>query len=347
MDVCLVIKQRLTELGLEQRDLATAAEVTESYISQLLTRKKLPPAPDRTDIYDKMADFLKLPSGKLSKLADDQRKEELKRHFGEPPAPLLKEVRELVLRKCAPDRHSEIRAIFEKQPFGELERLVTQKLLDVAKEIARKELENENWVRQVSQLIGKSYEQMRVIVLEFLDSDVFTVSVENCDSFLDPLIESWDIDLTTFAVEIVLNRRLAPAHRRRFEFVEREIGGAYEEEPGFKQFLRDPLLSGGALEEEIDFLKRLRFDEERPTPLYYYRELQNLRDPLHFRSILPPGPRINPSTPPPTERLTSPGHKVPEDGSAEKQAPLNGGKRTTQHGAGQKSVRSKKRRTRP
>jgi transcriptional regulator with XRE-family HTH domain len=38
-----MIKQRLEELGLEQRDLAAAAEVTESYISQLLTRKKLPP----------------------------------------------------------------------------------------------------------------------------------------------------------------------------------------------------------------------------------------------------------------------------------------------------------------
>src|SRR4030095_14314414 len=45
MDVCLVINERLKELGLEQRDLAAAAEVTESYISQLLTRKKLPPAP--------------------------------------------------------------------------------------------------------------------------------------------------------------------------------------------------------------------------------------------------------------------------------------------------------------
>ena len=43
MDVCLVIKSRLDELGFEQKDLATAADVTESYISQLLTRKKLPP----------------------------------------------------------------------------------------------------------------------------------------------------------------------------------------------------------------------------------------------------------------------------------------------------------------
>jgi transcriptional regulator with XRE-family HTH domain len=47
VDVCAVIKARLGDLGLEQKDLAAAAEVTESYISQLLTRKKLPPAPDR------------------------------------------------------------------------------------------------------------------------------------------------------------------------------------------------------------------------------------------------------------------------------------------------------------
>jgi transcriptional regulator with XRE-family HTH domain len=89
VDVCLVIKRRLDELGLEQRDLAAAAEVTESYISQLLTRKKLPPVPSRTDIYDKIGKFLKLPSGKLANLADHQRKEELKRNLVDPPTPLF------------------------------------------------------------------------------------------------------------------------------------------------------------------------------------------------------------------------------------------------------------------
>src|ERR1700675_2302061 len=84
MDVCLVIKQRLEELNLEQRGLAAAANVTESYISQLLTRRKLPPASDRTDIYAKMEKFLKLPGGRISKLADHERKEELKRTLGEP-----------------------------------------------------------------------------------------------------------------------------------------------------------------------------------------------------------------------------------------------------------------------
>jgi hypothetical protein len=230
-----------------------------------------------------MGKFLKLPKGNLSKLADHQRKEELKRSLGDPPAPLFREVRELILRKCAPEKRNQIRAIFEMQPFGELERLVTQKLLSVAKRVAKEELGSEKWLRLVARLSGQSYEQMRVMVLEFLDTDVFNVSVENCVSFLDPLIESWDIDLANFGIEIVLNNRLAPGHPKKFEFVEREAGGDLREEPGLKEFLQHSLLSSNATEEEIDFLKRLRFKGKRPTPVYYYRELQNLRDPLHFR----------------------------------------------------------------
>ena len=285
MDVCLVIKERLEQLGFEQKELAAAAEVTESYISQLLTRKKLPPAPDRTDIYEKMGTFLKLSSGKLAKLAELQRREELKRDFEDPPAPLFHEARELVLRKCRPEKQQEVRAIFEKQPFGELERLVTQKLLDVVKRVAREELRSEKWLHSVARLSGRSYKQMRVMILEFLDTDVFHLSVENCVSFLDPLIESWDIDLSAFGMEIVLNRRLAPGHSRRFEFVEREPDQPFGGEPGLNAFLKDAPLSGNVTQEEIDFLKQLRFRGKRPTPLYYYRELQNLRDPLHFRTV--------------------------------------------------------------
>jgi transcriptional regulator with XRE-family HTH domain len=283
VDVRLLIRERLAELDLDQKDLAAAAKVTESYISQLLTRKKMPPAPDRTDIYDRMSRALKLPPGKLSKLADLQRKDELKKALSEPLTPLFKEVRELILQKCSPTRQGQIRAIFEKQPFGELERLVTQKLLDVVKRVAREELASENWLHLVARLSRRSYEDTRVMVLEFLDADIFNVSVENCVSFLDPLIESWDIDLVNFGMEIVLNRRLAPGHTKKFEFVEREPDEPLEEEPGFREFLRDPHLSGDAAQEEIDFLRGLRLKGKRPTSLYYYRELQNFRDPLHFR----------------------------------------------------------------
>ena len=41
MDVSQLVQQKLNELRLEQRELANAAEVTESYISQLLSRKKM------------------------------------------------------------------------------------------------------------------------------------------------------------------------------------------------------------------------------------------------------------------------------------------------------------------
>jgi hypothetical protein len=106
--------------------------------------------------------------------------------------------------------------------------------------VTREELDDENWLRLVARLADCSYEQVRVIVLEFLETDIFNVSVENCVAFLDPLIESWDIDLATFAMEIVLNRRLAPGHPKKFEFVEREPPHRPTMSPGSRPSFRIP-----------------------------------------------------------------------------------------------------------
>jgi transcriptional regulator with XRE-family HTH domain len=282
VDVAQIISHRLKELGFEQKELAIAAEVTESYISQLLARKKAPPAPDRTDIYDKVERFLRLPSGKLSTLASIQRREDLRKKVADPPAPLFQDFRELILRKCEPRRRSQVRAIFEKEPFGELERLVTQKLLDVAKGVAREELNSEKWLRATARLGKRSYEQMRVAILEFLDTDIFHVSMENCVAFLEPLVENWDIDLDTFGIVVALNRKLTAPNVKRFEFVER-TPTVVEKSAGLLEFLQSPGLSGDASREELEILESLRFNGRQPTALYYYRELQSLRDPLHFR----------------------------------------------------------------
>jgi predicted transcriptional regulator len=294
VDLPLLIRHRLKELGIEQRELAAAAQVTESYISQLLTGKKSPPIPERTDIYSKIERFLKLPGGKLAKLADLQRTEALKRTLALPARPLNQEVRELVLRKCEARNRNAIRAIFEKEPLGALERLVTQKLLEVAKEVAKEEIEDAKWLRAMARLSGRSYRRMRFIVLEFLEKDVFNISAENYVTILDPLIESWDIDLATLAVEIVLSHRLVPGEPKKFEFVERAPATLVVQEPGLEAFLKDPSLRGDASAQEIEFLKQLRFVGKRPTPLYYYRELQSLRDPLHFRSAPPRRARPRP-----------------------------------------------------
>jgi transcriptional regulator with XRE-family HTH domain len=289
VDVSRLIRQRLKELGLDQKDLAAAAQVTESYISQLLARKKAPPAPGRTDIYEKMGRLLGLPSGDLSNLAEVQRKEELRKKVAEPPRPLFKECRELILRKCGSARQKELRRIFEKEPFGELERLVTQKLLDVAQGVAKEELRSEEWLRLMAKLSDRSYEQMRVAILEFLDTDVFDVSIENCISFLDPMIDSWDIDLKTFSLRVVLNRRLAAGSVKRFDFIEQEPRQSLAVEPGLEQFLKDASLSGDATTEEIEFLRALKFKGKQPSAIYYYRELQSLRDPLHFMPVAQSG----------------------------------------------------------
>jgi hypothetical protein len=282
MDVCFIIRQRLKELAVEQRDLAAAAQVTESYISQLLSRKKAPPAVERTDLYDRMDAFLQFPRGHLSSMVQAQRREELKKKLAEPPAPLFEEVREWIIRKCKPERSSAVREIFEKQAFGELERLVSQTLLDVAKRVAREELKSEKWLRSVGKLRQQSYEETRATILEFLDTEVFNISIEHCSAFLDPVIDSWDIELKTFAMEVLLNKRPASARMVRFQFVETGGLSRAEEEPGIREFLGNAGMSGDASGEEIAFLKSLKFHRLRPSALYYYRELQSLRDPLHF-----------------------------------------------------------------
>lgn len=74
--------------------------------------------------------------------------------------------------------------------------------------------------------------------------------------------------------------------------MEQDVQPRFELEPGLEEFLNDAALSGNVTEKEIAFLKTLRFNGARPTPMYFYREVQNLRDPLHFRQG-----QVSPSTP--------------------------------------------------
>lgn len=279
----MAIRQRLRELDMDQRELARAAHVTESYISQLLTRRRMPPAPHRTDIYERMDELLKLPRGELAKLAAHQRMESFKRELGTGEAPLFGEVRALILNKCHPDRERAVRAIFELHPFGEIERLVTTTIMDLVKGIVTSQLDNADWLGAIAKFVGRTAEEGRVISLEFLDTDILQISPENCIAFLDPCIKSWDIDLPTFSLEIELNPEVSPEPARHFGFVERPADERAEPELGFVEFLADKSLSDSATTEEIALLGGLRYGGLSPTALHYYRELQSLRDPLHFQ----------------------------------------------------------------
>ena len=71
-----------------------------------------------------------------------------------------------------------------------------------------------------------------MIVLEFLDTDVFHVSRENCSAFLDPLVECWDVDLDSLGLDIRLNRRLVADPHCTFRYAESEPDAGSGEEPG-------------------------------------------------------------------------------------------------------------------
>ena len=276
------MRARLTALGLGQKDLARAIQVTDSYVSQLLTRRKPPPRPERTDVYARMESFLGVGAGELGRLANVERTEDIRRSLGQVPEPLFREFRQLVLRKCRPEARDAVRAAFEARPFGTLERLVAKTLLEVAQGVARQQLETATWMQVAARLGGRSHEEMRVIVLEFLDTDVFQVSRDNCVAFIDPLVEGWDIDLDTLRLDIRLNTALAANPDRTFSFTERDRSEEEGSDAALAEFLADPRLSGDVTDGEIGILRTHRFGDRRPTKLYYYRAVQNLRDSLHF-----------------------------------------------------------------
>jgi transcriptional regulator with XRE-family HTH domain len=277
------VRSRLAALDYGQNDLARAARVTDSYVSQLLTRKKSPPAPDRTDIYRKMEALLEVEPGELERLARIERVEDLKRKLARPPEPLFQGFRDLLLRKCVPERRAEVRSVFEREPFGLVERMVARSLLAAVQSATRRELDNEDWLRLAATERGRTLEEMRTLALEFLDAEVYDVSNESCAAFLDPLVERWDVDLDALRLDVTLRQELVAEPLRTFAFTEQSRSNDHGRPPAaLDEFLDDAALAGDVTEQEVDLLRSHAFGGREPTKLYYYRALQNLRDPIHF-----------------------------------------------------------------
>jgi hypothetical protein len=215
----------------------------------------------------------------LARLAALEHHEALDQKWIGAPAARFGPMRELVLSKCRRPQQRQMRDIFEKQPFGELEQLITRTLIEVVRGEARQHADDEAWVRSIAKTGRNSYHEMRVRMIDLLDSEP-GAAIGDFSYFLDPLITSWDYDLDDFTLEV----ELASGVTRRFSFREEIEATPDSDEPGLRKFLRDANLNSGATAEEIAFLRRLRFPAGgRPTALFYYRTLQNLRDPLHFR----------------------------------------------------------------
>lgn len=194
-----LLRRRLRELKRTPRELAEAVNVSEDYMADLVAGRRRPPAPGRTDLYAPMTKFLRLHRNDLPTCA---RAERAAGPSGRrrPDADVSRQVLEL----CVPERQRTIQRRLNRPDGGELEHLIVGRLLQVAQGFVNRKLEDEVGLRMAATRDGCTYLEARMRLLEFLDADAESLTPRDCDEFLRPRITSWDIDLETRAMRIVL-----------------------------------------------------------------------------------------------------------------------------------------------
>ncbi|HEY6807857.1 MAG TPA: helix-turn-helix transcriptional regulator, partial [Gemmatimonadales bacterium] len=199
--VSQLLRRRLKELKRTPRELAEAAQVSEEYVSDLLAGRRDPPAPGRTDLYDRMTKFLRLHRNDLPTCAKAER-EGMAVKTKRPDA----KIRALLLELCDPTKARKLDRRLSKRDTetAVLDRLIAQRLLEVAQGFVRRQLDDEVGIRVAANREGISYLEMRMRLLEFLDCTVDSLSAADHEVFIRPRIGSWDIDLETQAMRIVL-----------------------------------------------------------------------------------------------------------------------------------------------
>jgi len=214
--VSQLVRRRLKELKRTPRELAEAVQVSEDYVADLLAGRRAPPAPGRTDLYDRMTKFLRLHRNDLPTCAKVERESMGTKQKRPDP-----KVRALLLALCEPVKGKKLDRRFVKrdQETANLDRLIAQRLLEVAQGFVRRQLDDEVGIRVAANREGVTYLAMRMRLLEFLDCTVETLTAGDYDLFIRPRIGFWDIDLETQAMRIVLrSQEPAPRQRRAMGF---------------------------------------------------------------------------------------------------------------------------------
>ncbi len=204
-----LMRRRLRELRRTPGELAEAAEVPEQYITDLLTGRRRPPAPGRTDLYERMTKFLRLHRNDLSACA---RAERVDVESKQRPHPM---VRQRLMQLCEPGKARVLDRRLAQKGSAPLDRLITARLLEVAQGLVRRVLDDEVGLRLAANRRGSTYLEMRMRVLEFLDATAETLTTDDHDDFLRPRIAAWDIDLETHTMRIVLRTHEPAARQQR------------------------------------------------------------------------------------------------------------------------------------
>lgn len=203
-----LIRDRLKHTKHSPKELAEAAEVPEEYIERLLAGRRRPPLPSRTDIYDKITRFLELGRNDLAACASAERAASSQAD-SKPDA----ESWEMLMGLCDPEtaRELERRAGRGETELGGL----IERVLGIAQGSVRRTLDDQIGLRIAAAQSGRTYVDLRMRVLEFLDATPGTLTTEDVSNFVRPRISKWDVDLATGVLKVVLRAHEAPERDRR------------------------------------------------------------------------------------------------------------------------------------
>jgi len=207
--VAELLRQRLRELKRTSRELAEAVEVPPEYIDELIAGNRRPPLPGRTDLYERMTSFLRLGRNDLVNRARAERATS----GGRAGPGLQTDVRRVLLELCEPATAKQLERRRTKNSAAELTGIL-ERLVGVTQGAVRRVLDDQIGLRLTATHSGRSYEVMRLRVLDFLDATPETVTIEHLNEFILPRIARWDVDLGTGVLRVVL-RSQEPRERTR------------------------------------------------------------------------------------------------------------------------------------
>lgn len=208
--VGVLLQHRLTELNRSPAELAAAVQLPEPYIQDLLSGRRQPPLPGRTDVYDRMTRFLRLARNQLANCATAERASTATGELRGPRAPVAR----LLLALCEPATALELERRRERHGNAELADF-TQRLLDIAQGAVRRVLDDPVGLRITAAQQRKTYEALRLKVLEFLDVTPASLTVGDLAEFIQPRIALWDVDFQTGVLRVVLQGHEPRGRARR------------------------------------------------------------------------------------------------------------------------------------
>src|SRR2546422_1261658 len=154
-----LLRRRLRELKRTPREVAEAVQVTEDYMADLVSGRRRPPAPGRSDLYAPMTKFLRLHRNDLPTCARAERA--AAEAAGRPDPEVCRQVLEL----CAPERQRVLQRRGAPPEGAELERGIVRRLLLVAQGFVDRQLEGEGGVRMAAGREGWTHPHARLRLL--------------------------------------------------------------------------------------------------------------------------------------------------------------------------------------